>query len=130
MRTVCLLFGRKKFLKSLLEGPHWFGEKGCLYYVDLEGTDASILRYCPYDDSIRSAIIVGEPDNSTLATFITPVSGECDKFVIGTRHRIGVIKWDSCSPTAEYIQTLLTVETDPAHAKNRFNDGKADPRGM
>lgn len=85
-----------------------------------------IARYDPKEHRVYSATIQNEPGNMTKASFITPVYGECDLFVVGMGLHLGVVEWDGESPTARYDHSILVVDEDPT---NSFNDGKVDTRG-
>lgn len=113
---------------NLCDSPHWSIPNQCLYYVDGTGLQdvAFILRYDPKTHRVFNASIKNEPNNLTMATFITPVADECDEFVVGMGLQLGLVEWDGESRTAQYERSILVVDEDPT---NNFNDGKVDPRG-
>lgn len=112
--------------KSMVgESPHWDIRSQSLYYVDIFGTQYTVLRYCPAEDRVYGATIDGEP----IVTFIVPVAETSDEFAVGLVHTVGIIRWDGKSPKAKLIRIALEVENCEKYQSNRFNDGKADPHG-
>lgn len=137
-------------LSQLGEGPHWDIETQNLYYVDI--FLGSVLRYdyaanktfvakvgkyfaffnATCSDSFFSTLNDSSfffIENENLVSFITPIAGKKNEFVIGMSRRIGIIKWNGIAPIAKVIRVVAEVERDPKYARNRFNDGKADPFG-
>lgn len=55
-------------MKVLGEGPHWDEQLQSLFYNDIYGTEASILRYDYKENKTYSAKIDGEP----VVGFIIP----------------------------------------------------------
>lgn len=114
--------------KSVIgEGPHWDEESQSLYYVDIFGTEYSVLRYCPMENKTYGATIDGEP----VVSFIIPLEGRKNQFAVGIGQRVGIIKWNGKSRKAKLSRIALEVENcpGPEYRGNRFNDGKADPHG-
>lgn len=65
-----------------------------------------------------------------MISFIVPVEGNDSEFAIGIGRRVGVVTWDGKSATAKVTRLVGQVEQDDHKYKtNRFNDGKADPKG-
>lgn len=115
----------EKSPKSVIgESPFWCEETQNLYYVDLLGTESQILRYCPADKRVYSAMVEGGP----FATFVIPVKGTKDQFVVGGKHSVGVVQWDGKSSKAEWIRTVFEAENCTEFETNLFNDAKADPK--
>lgn len=106
------------------EGPHWDEKSQSLYYVDIFGTEYSVLRYCSLVDRTYGATIDGEP----VVSFIIPVYGTKDEFAVGLRHRVGIIRWNGKSRKAKLIRIAEDIENCKPYWENRFNDAKADPR--
>ncbi|XP_040168810.1 regucalcin-like [Anopheles arabiensis] len=106
---------------ELGEGPHWDIARQSLYYVSL--TDALIYRWDYREGKVYSASI----DGIRFATFIVPVKGRSDCFVIGDTIRLLVIRWDGKASKATIVRELACL--GPDHVDNRFNDGKVDPWG-
>lgn len=112
--------------KSVLgEGPHWDAETQSLYYIDIYGTEYSILRYSPAENKTYGATIDGEP----VVSFIIPVAGTADEFAVGIGRRVGIVQWDGKSPKGQLVRVALEVEDTAEFKHNRFNDAKTDPSG-
>ncbi|XP_018802378.1 PREDICTED: putative sugar lactone lactonase YvrE isoform X2 [Bactrocera latifrons] len=105
------------------EGPHWNIETQSLYYVSLDS--GWILRYDYHEDTVYRSKV----ENLQFTSFIVPVEGQKDKFVVGSSRRVLVITWDGVSSTSKVDRVLFEVQQDEQYIVNRFNDGKADPRG-
>ncbi|XP_055709062.1 regucalcin-like isoform X2 [Phlebotomus papatasi] len=111
-------------LTNLGEGPHWDWKTQNLYYVDIYG--GTINRYSYAENKTYSATVEKEP----VISFIVPVEGNDSEFAIGIGRRVGVVTWDGKSATAKVTRLVGQVEQDDHKYKtNRFNDGKADPKG-
>lgn len=109
--------------KSLCgEGPHWDVATQSLYYIDIYGPESTILRYDFNEDKTYAAKV----DNEPLMTFVLPVEGTTDEFLVGTNSTAKVICWDGKSPKAQYVRDAFQVDDIPT---NRFNDAKCDPSG-
>lgn len=107
------------------EGPHWDEASQSLYYIDIEGLEASILRYDYKENKTYSALV----DNVPLMTFVLPIENTTDEFLVGAQHAAKVIRWDGKSPNGQFLRDAFTVETDKFYDTNRFNDAKSDPAG-
>jgi len=107
------------------EGPHWDVDTQSLYYNDIYGNQASILRYDLKQNRTYSAVVEGEP----VVSFVIPVEGTKDQFAIGIGRRVGVVQWDGVSSTVKVLRIALEVEKDASFKFNRFNDAKSDPKG-
>lgn len=105
------------------EGPHWDEATQSLYYNDIYGKEASILRYDYKEKKVYSAKIDGEP----VVSFIIPVANTTDQYAVGIGRRVGIIQWDGVSPKAKLGTIAFDVED--GKVDNRFNDAKADPVG-
>uniref|UniRef100_A0A6B2E813 Regucalcin n=1 Tax=Phlebotomus kandelakii TaxID=1109342 RepID=A0A6B2E813_9DIPT len=114
-------------LANLGEGPHWDWKTQNLYYVDIYGnTVGTINRYCYKENKVYTATIEKEP----VISFIVPVEGNDAEFAVGIGRRVGIVTWDGKSPMAKVTRLVGQVEQDdPKYKTNRFNDGKADPKG-
>ncbi|XP_062536350.1 regucalcin-like [Armigeres subalbatus] len=108
-------------LNVLGEGPHWSIEHQCLYYNDIYG--GTIHRYDYAQNKTYTATIDGFP----VISFIIPVEGDNQKFIIGTDKKVTLIEWDGVSEQGKFIKTVGEVEFDLPD--NRFNDAKTDSRG-
>lgn len=61
-------------------------------------------------------------------SFIIPVEGASNHFVIGLERKFVIIKWDGGEGSkVEIIKEL--AEVDKESPENRLNDGKVDPKG-
>lgn len=107
------------------EGPHWVVDTQSLYYCDIYGTEATILRYDFNENKTYLATVENEP----VISFIIPVKNTADQFAVGIGRRVGVIQWDGKSPKAKVLRSVLEVEQSDEYKNNRFNDAKADPTG-
>lgn len=108
---------------DLGEGPHWDEGTQSLYYNDIYGKEASILRYDYKKNKVYSAKIEGEP----VVSFIIPVANAPDQYAVGIGRRVGIVQWDGISPKAKLGTIAFEVEENKPD--NRFNDAKADPLG-
>jgi gluconolactonase len=108
---------------TLGEGPHWDVERQSLYYIDIYGTNQSISRFDFGEEATYNAKIPGVP----VVSFIIPVAGTKDQFLIGAEKKLIVIQWDGVSDEAKVVKTVGEVEADMP--ENRFNDAKCDPLG-
>lgn len=104
------------------EGPHYSLEKNSVYFVDI--LDGTVNRYDLKENTIYSARIQNE---NTSVSFVIPVAGKEDEFIIGADRRILLIKWNGLSGEAIVLKNL--GEVDKNSPDNRFNDAKADPQG-
>ncbi|KAF2879805.1 hypothetical protein ILUMI_26332 [Ignelater luminosus] len=105
----------------LAEAPHWDVETQSLYYVDIIGK--TIHKYTPSSNKHTQAYI-GEH-----VSFIIPVEGEADQFVISINREVHLITWDGVSETVTKIRKIAEVDDQPDAQINKFNDGKTDPTG-
>ncbi|XP_050328311.1 regucalcin-like [Bactrocera neohumeralis] len=105
------------------EGPHWDIETQSLYYVSLDS--GLILRYDYQEDKVYRSKV----ENLQFTSFILPIEGQKDKFVVGSSRRVLVVTWDGVTPTSKVDRVLFEVQQEDRYIVNRFNDGKADPRG-
>ncbi|XP_067634407.1 regucalcin-like [Eurosta solidaginis] len=105
------------------EGPHWDLKTQSLYFVDIDL--AKLLRYDYKTNKTYSAVLQGE----NFASFIIPIEGKKDKFVVGCDRRVVIAKWDGISSIAEVEYTAHEVEYGEEYYMNRFNDAKADKKG-
>lgn len=105
------------------EGPYWDEAKQSLYYIDIYGPEATILRYDFNENKTYAATVDDEP----LMTFVLPVDQTSDEFLVGTKNAAKIIRWDGKSSKGELIRTAFEIEMNIT--TNRFNDAKADPVG-
>lgn len=107
---------------ELGEGPHWDEASQSLFYNDIYGNDASILRYDYKQNRVYGAKVDGEP----VVSFIIPVANTTDQYALGIRKRVGIVEWDGVSSKAKLGPIAFEVDESD---DNRFNDAKADPIG-
>ncbi|KAL4709741.1 hypothetical protein ACJJTC_005544 [Scirpophaga incertulas] len=103
---------------QLGEGPHWDDAAQALYFVSI--FDRSIHKYVPATGHHTSAKLDG------MTTFIIPVEGKDDHFVVGLDRKVVEVEW-SGEGEARVLRTV--AEVDQHSPNNRLNDAKADPRG-
>ncbi|GBP54109.1 Regucalcin [Eumeta japonica] len=101
------------------EGPHWDHNAGALYFVSI--FDHSVHKYDARTKKHTKSKLNGMP------TFIVPVEGHQDQFVIGLNRKVVLIQWDGRDDSAKVVKNIVEVDQD--YPNNRFNDAKADPRG-
>lgn len=66
-------------------------------------------------------------ENETLSSFIIPVEGQCNIFLVGCDRKVNLVEWNGVSETCKVQKTLSEVEN--SLSENRFNDAKCDPSG-
>ncbi|KAJ0183063.1 hypothetical protein K1T71_001039 [Dendrolimus kikuchii] len=101
------------------EGPHWDHQEQALYFVSI--FDNTMDKYVPSTGKHTRAKLDGMP------TFIIPVEGKRNHFVVGLDRKVLEIEWDGNENSAKVLRTVTEVDQD--NPKSRFNDAKADPRG-
>lgn len=108
---------------ALGEGPHWDEIKQSLFYNDIYGKEASILRYDFNENKVYSATIDHEP----VVSFIIPhANTTMDEYALGIGLRVGIVHWDGITSKATLGQIAFELDEDK---NNRINDAKADPAG-
>lgn len=110
-------------ISVLGEGPHWDVERQSLYYNDIYGDKQSISRYDFDEDRTYNAVIPNHP----IISFIIPVEGTKDEFIVGSGKQIVLIQWDGKGGEAKPLK--IVGEVDKHLAENRWNDAKVDPFG-
>lgn len=106
---------------DLGEGPHWDIQTQSLYYVSL--LEATIHRLDHKSNKVYNAKVEG----CTYASFIVPVKGRSDEFVVGDGTRIVLISWDGLSDRAKVLSCL--ADLGQRASGHRWNDGKVDSLG-
>lgn len=104
------------------EVPHWDAESRSLYYVDIAGTNSSILRY-DYD---KNRVYVATIDGAENLLFILPINCARDYFLVGIGLKAVIVHWNGRSPNASTVMTLFEFDENPT---NVINDIKTDKRG-
>ncbi|KAL3282599.1 hypothetical protein HHI36_005774 [Cryptolaemus montrouzieri] len=107
---------------ELGEGPHWDAATQTLYFVDI--FSKTINKYDPSTNTHTKAHF------DTYTSFIIPVEGKEDTFVVGLGRDIVIVKWDGRSDKVASIKKLTEVDNySPESTENRLNDGKCDLSG-
>lgn len=106
---------------DLGEGPHWDIKSQSLYFVDL--FEATIHRWDYRENKSYSASVEG----CTWTSFIIPVRGRSNEFVVGDGTRLVLITWNGIADKAKTLKVI--ADLGDTEKTNRFNDGKADPKG-
>lgn len=60
-------------------------------------------------------------------SFIIPVEGSDDRFILSMGKEIVSVKWDGISSSVSEIEKIAEVQKHLPD--NKFNDGKTDPTG-
>ncbi|KAJ3654205.1 hypothetical protein Zmor_013409 [Zophobas morio] len=102
------------------EGPHWDVATQSLYFIDL--IDKNILKYTPSTKKLSKVPVEKAP------SFIIPVEGETNQFIISQQNELVIISWDDESNNIKILQKICGVET-PAETPKLFNDAKCDCSG-
>jgi len=101
------------------ETPFYDGKTDSLYWTDILG--GQIFRYDMTTSHVYTAKILGE----TYISFIIPVDGTTNQFVVGAGKRLLLITWDGVHTMAQIVRILTELPFDGI----RFNDAKTDSRG-
>lgn len=67
--------------------------------------------------------------DGTQVSFVIPLDGTKDKFVISVGRNIAILTWDGESNTPTDIKYVSAVDVEKEVQDNNLNDGKADPTG-
>ncbi|XP_012283418.1 regucalcin [Orussus abietinus] len=102
------------------EGPHWNAENQILYFVDIAG--GTINLYDPKTGAHNSTLINGEP-----VTFVIPVEGTTDEFVISTGLDVRDVFWNGSNNSTANSSIIYSALQKPDGS--RFNDAKVDRTG-
>lgn len=62
-------------------------------------------------------------------TFIIPVEGKPNQYIISLDRELKIISWDGESEKFTIVEDLAVADDTPDLAKNKFNDGKCDSSG-
>ncbi|RXG70942.1 Regucalcin [Armadillidium vulgare] len=112
---------------TLGEGPHWNEEDQTLLSVDI--LHGNIHRYFLQTQRMQNAHI-DDGGTDTTVSFIIPVEGAKDTFVIGLRTSVALIKWCPTEPDNQIIKPIPLLALDSTQAQRvKFNDAKCDNKG-
>jgi sugar lactone lactonase YvrE len=67
--------------------------------------------------------------DGTQVSFVIPLDGTKDKFVISVGRNIAILTWDGESSTPTDVKYVSAVDNEEEVQSNNLNDGKADPTG-
>lgn len=101
------------------EGPFYDTKTNNLYWVDVTG--GQIFRMDTITSKFFTARILGE----THISFIVPVEGVTNQFIVGAGKRLLLINWDGVHTMAQILRILTELPVDGLC----FNDAKTDSRG-
>jgi len=65
----------------------------------------------------------------THVSFVIPLEGTTDKFVIAVERNIAILTWDGESSTPADVKYVSVVDNEKELQGNKLNDGKADSTG-
>jgi len=101
------------------EAPYYDHTTGFLYWTDIVG--GQIFRMDTTTQRLYTAKILGE----TYISFIFPVEGTTNQYIVGAGKRLLLINWDGVHTMAQIIRILTELPFDGV----RFNDAKTDSHG-
>jgi gluconolactonase len=101
------------------EAPYYDGTTQSLYWVDILG--GQMFRMDTTTNKTYTARILGE----NYISFIFPVEGTTNQFIVGAGRRLLLITWDGMTTMGQIVRILGELPTDGV----RFNDAKVDSRG-
>jgi len=101
------------------EAPFYDGETENLYWTDIIG--GSLFRMDMTTWHLHTAKVLGE----TYMSFIIPVDGTTNQFIVGAGKRLLLITWDGVHTMAHIVKILTELPFDGV----RFNDAKTDSHG-
>lgn len=101
------------------EAPFYDSETYSLYWTDIVG--GQIYRMDTTTNKLYTAKVLGE----TYISFVIPVSGTTNQFIIGAGKRLLLINWDGVHTMAQIVRILTELPFDGV----RFNDAKTDSYG-
>lgn len=101
-------------------GPFYDVKTNNLYYVD-KAICAQVYRYDLNNNSYFCACVLGEHG----LTFIFPIEGTKNEFIVGSGKRLLHIKWDGFATKVIVVRVLHELQESGI----TFNDAKTDSRG-
>ena len=124
---------------GLGEGPHWDIPSQSLLFIDVVGN--RILKYTP---STKKLIKVPVGKHFLFVTikwvyqlslflakrptFIIPVEGKTNEFLLSQENELVVVSWDGESENVKIVQKICEVAAS-AESRKTFNDAKCDSSG-
>ncbi|KAL7633389.1 UNVERIFIED_CONTAM: hypothetical protein RMT77_016260 [Armadillidium vulgare] len=109
------------------EGPHWNEEDQTLIFVDI--VNGNIHRYFLQTQRMQNAHLEDIGTGSTVS-FIIPVEGAEDIFIVSVGTSIALIKWSPAEPENQTKKPILLLSLDAKEGQHvQFNDAKCDSKG-
>ena len=68
-------------------------------------------------------------ESGDSVTFVIPVEGESDLFLISVGRHIGLVRWSPSDPPEKTTTLTPLAIVDQKRPSNRINDGKCDHKG-
>jgi sugar lactone lactonase YvrE len=62
-------------------------------------------------------------------SFVIPLEGTMNKFVIAVGRNVAILTWDGESSTPTDVKYVSVIDNEKELQGNKLNDGKADPTG-
>jgi sugar lactone lactonase YvrE len=69
------------------------------------------------------------PTDVTHVSFVIPLEGTTDKFVIAVERNVAILTWDGDSSSPTDLKYVSVVDNEKEVQGNKLNDGKADSTG-
>lgn len=83
--------------------PFWDDDTNSLYYIDLFGK--AFYRYSYDEDKVYKLVV----DSASYATFIQPIEGHRNRFLIGINGTASVFNWDGHSSEAAKVKDVFSI---------------------
>jgi hypothetical protein len=101
----------------LLMGKYMVNIRSCKHYYS---------QFCNFNFKCITFILLTD---GPQVSFIIPLEGAKDKFVISVERNVAILTWDGESSTPTDVKYVSSVDNEKELEENRLNDGKADPTG-
>ncbi|RXG69936.1 hypothetical protein Avbf_08029, partial [Armadillidium vulgare] len=94
-----------------------------------------IYKIFKYPLMLLSTLLAFDESHEDIGTgpsvsFIIPVEGAKDTFVVGLGTSVALIKWSPSEPDNQIKKPIKMLSLDPSQAKRvKFNDAKCDIKG-
>lgn len=85
------------------EKPFWDDDTNSVYYADFFG--GAFYRYSYDEDKVYRMTV----DDKRFTTFIQPIAGRKNHFLIGLGGTATIIKWDGHSPKATKVKDVFSI---------------------
>lgn len=100
---------------------HYDLQTNNIYLSDL--LNATIHRY----EFNTNQNFVASIENGAAPSFIIPLRGESNQFLISDKHTVSIVEWNGIDSVAWIVREVFSVETDEEFANNNWNIQKASP---